>query len=151
MVGNRVLVDFRDSAFLGPHATGEITEMIDRQRNVGVQGLADGLAVIDGLGVGKDLEVLLKAIGDLEEHVRALGRGGAAPFVCCGMGGIQRQLDILGGRARHLGIGLERDRRCHIEVLALYRGYEFAADKVVVLRLELDFRIGLARHCIKHY
>ena len=49
VIGDGVVVDLADRAFLGADAGGEIAEMIDRQRHVGGHGLADRLAVVPGL------------------------------------------------------------------------------------------------------
>ena len=52
MIGDRVVVDLAQRAFFGPNAGREITEVIDREWNVGIAGLTDRLAVVDGLGEG---------------------------------------------------------------------------------------------------
>ena len=57
-------------------ADGEVAEVVDRQRDVGGEGLAHGLAVLPRLGDGQHLQVLLHAVGDLEQDVGALGRAG---------------------------------------------------------------------------
>ena len=49
MIGDRVVIDFAQAAFLGAQAAGEIAEMIDGQRQIGSLGLADRLAVVDRL------------------------------------------------------------------------------------------------------
>jgi hypothetical protein len=52
------------------------------------------------------------------------------------VGGVQRQLDVFGGGARHFAEGAAGDRADVLEVLALDRRHEFAADEVVVALLE---------------
>ena len=91
-------------AFLRPQAAGEVAEVVDGQRNVGVERLADRLAVVHRLGIGEQLEVLLQAVGDLQQHVGALGGGGAAPLVGGGMGGVEGEFDVFGARARRPGV-----------------------------------------------
>jgi len=124
--------------------------VVDGERDVGVERLADRLAVIDGLGVGEQLEVGLEAVGDLEQDVGARGGVGLAPLGEGGMRGVERELDVLGGGARGLGVVLAVDRRDHVEILTLDRRHPLAADEVVVAGLELDLGIGLAGHCIQH-
>ena len=102
MIGDGVVVEFRQRAFLGTDAAGEIAEMIGRQRHIGVGRLADRLAVVHGLGIGEQFEIFLDPISDLVQHSGALGRRGAAPGILRRMRGIQRPLDILGVRARHV-------------------------------------------------
>jgi hypothetical protein len=106
-------------AFLGADAAGEVAEVVDRQRHVGRHGLADRLAVVDGLGGRQHLEVLLHAVGDLVQDVGALGRRGLAPGFLGGVGGVERQLDVFAARARDFAEGLAGDRRDVREVLAL--------------------------------
>ena len=64
MVGDGVVVDLGNRAFLGTDAAGEVAEMIDGQRDVGVGRLADRLAVVPGLGEGDQVEILLHPVGD---------------------------------------------------------------------------------------
>ena len=97
VVGDGVLVDLRQRALLGPDRAGEVAEMVDRQRDVGVQRLADRLAVVPGLGDGDLLEVLLDPVGDLVQNVRALGRPRSCPSRGGVVRGVQGEFDILGG------------------------------------------------------
>ena len=89
-------------------------------------------------------------VGDLQQDVGALGGGGLAPLVGGGMGGVERQLDVFGGRAGGLGVDLAVDRRDDVEVLALDRGDPLAADEVVVLGLVGDLGAGGAGGCVEH-
>ncbi len=102
VVGDGVVIDLRQRAFLGADASGEIAEMIDGERNVGEGRLADRLAVVDGLDRGEHLEVLLHAVGDFVEDLGALGRRGVAPGVLRLMRRVERKLDIGGLRAGDL-------------------------------------------------
>ena len=79
VVGHGVVVDLGDRALLGADGAGEVAEVVDGQRQVGVEGLADRLAVVPGLGDREHLEVLLHPVGDLVEDDGALGGGGLAP------------------------------------------------------------------------
>ena len=95
MIGDRIVVDLADGAFLSADAGREIAEMVDGQGNIGGHGFADRLAVVPGLGLGKHLQLVLHPLGDLHQDVGALGDRGAAPFVLGGMGGVERGLDVL--------------------------------------------------------
>ena len=79
VVGDGVVVDLGDAALLGADGAGEVAEVVDGQREVGGQGLADRLAVVPGLGDREHLEVLLDPVGDLVQDVRALGRRRSCP------------------------------------------------------------------------
>ena len=74
VVGDGVVVDFGDRAFLGADAAGEVAEVVDGERNVGGGRLADRLAVVEGFSEREQLQVLLHAVGDLEEDGGAVGR-----------------------------------------------------------------------------
>jgi hypothetical protein len=43
VIGHGVAVDFGRAAFLGADAAGEVAEVVGGQRDVGVEGFADGL------------------------------------------------------------------------------------------------------------
>ena len=73
MIGDGVVIDLADRAFLGADRAGEIAEMVDGQRNVGGHGLADRLAVVPGLGERKLLQIGFDPVGDLVEDLRAFG------------------------------------------------------------------------------
>ena len=79
VIGDRVVIDLGDRAFLGAHAAGEIAEVIDGERNVRSHRLADRLAVVERLDHGEQLEIALHLVGDLVEEPGALGRRGACP------------------------------------------------------------------------
>ena len=74
MIGDRVVVDLAQAAFLGAHAAGEVAKMIDRQRQIGCLGLADRLPVVDRLDRSKGFQLFLHPVGDLVENARAIGR-----------------------------------------------------------------------------
>ena len=108
--------------------------MIDGERDVGEGGLADRLAVVDGLDRGEHLEVLLHAVGDLVEDLGALGGRGVAPGVLGLMRGVERELDIGGLRAGDLADRLAGDRADIVEIIAVDRRHPFAADEILVAR-----------------
>ena len=74
MIGDGVMVDLADRAFLGTGATGEIAEMVDRQRNIGMGRLADRLAVVDRLGHRDQIQIGFHPVGDLQQDVGPFGR-----------------------------------------------------------------------------
>src|SRR5262245_50702322 len=106
VVGDGVVVDLAEGAFLRAHTRGEIAEMIDGKRNVGEARLADRLAVVDGFHCGENLQVVLHAVGDLVEDLRALGRSGRAPGVLRLVRGVERKLDVGGLRTGDLAYRL---------------------------------------------
>ncbi len=58
VIGDRGLVDLGDRAFLGTDASGEVTEVIDSQGEIGGHSLADRFAVVPCLNGGEHLEVV---------------------------------------------------------------------------------------------
>ena len=103
VIGGGQFVDLGGAAFLSADATGEVTEVVGSQRHVGVEGFAHGLAVVPGFGDGKDFKVLLDAVGDFQQHQRAILRRGFTPGIGGGMGGIKGFFDVGGAGARELG------------------------------------------------
>ena len=119
-------------ALLRAQHAGEVAEVVDRERDVGGQRLADGLAVLPRLGDGDRLEVLLDAVGDLVEDVAALGRARLAPRGERLPRDIHCPVDVFDGAAADLAERLAVDGRDVLEVLALHRVDELAADVVAV-------------------
>ncbi len=72
VIGRGVLIDLGAGAFLGADAAGEVTEVVGSEGDVGVEGFTHGFAVVPGLGDGQQFEVLLDAIGDFQQHQRAV-------------------------------------------------------------------------------
>ena len=134
MVGVGGVVDLADRPFLGADAAGEVAEVVDGERQVGGRRLADRLAVVERLDHRQHRQPLLHAVGDLVENARALGGRCLGPGVLGGMRGIERLLDVLGGRAGDLAQRPAGHRRQVREVLAAHRRHPFAADEVVVFR-----------------
>ena len=73
MIGDRVVVDFGDGPLLRADAACEIPEMIDGQRDIRSLRFPDRLAVVDGLGKGEDVEVLLHPVSDLVQNAGTHG------------------------------------------------------------------------------
>ena len=119
VIGDGRLVDLRQRAFLRADAAGEVAEVVDGERQVGGHRLADRLAVVDRLDGGQGRQVVLDAVGDLEQHGGAGGGSRLAPGVGGGVGGVERLVDVLGGRAGDLADELAADRRAVLEILAL--------------------------------
>ena len=115
---------------------GEIAEMVDRERNVGICRLADRLAVVPGFGLGEQVEVFLEPVRDLQENVRTCRGRGPAPVALRGMGGVEGKLDVRGVGPRHLADLLAGDRGDVVEIAPVHGGHEGAADEVVVALLE---------------
>ena len=81
MVGDGVVVDLRQRAFLGADAAGEVAEVVDGQRHVRRHGLAHRLAVVPGFGHRQHFQILFHPVGDAVETVGPLRRRGAAPGI----------------------------------------------------------------------
>ncbi len=136
MVGDGVGVDLRERTLLRANGTCEVAEVVDRKRDVGVEGFTDRLAVVPRLGERDRFEVLLDAVGDLVEDHGALGGRGLAPRRRGSVGGIECELDVLFGTAGDLGEHLPGHGSDVLEILPLHRCHPLTADPVVVPGLE---------------
>ena len=132
MIGDGVVVDLAERAFLRADRAREIAEMVDREREVGGRRLADRLAVVPGFGERQRSRLASMRSAILLRIMRPLGRAGAAPGVLGGVRGVERGLDVGRVRARDLANRLAGDRRDVVEILAGVRRAPFAADVVVV-------------------
>ncbi|MNI93764.1 hypothetical protein D3C73_1517630 [compost metagenome] len=65
MVGRGVLVQLGEVAFLRTNGGGEVAEVVCGQRDVGVEGFADGLAVVPRFSDREELNILVNTVGDL--------------------------------------------------------------------------------------
>jgi hypothetical protein len=65
--------------------------------------------------------------------------------------GVEGQFDVFGGAAGYFTKGFAGHGGDVLEVLALGRGNPFAADPVLVARLEADLGTILARLCINSH
>ena len=110
VIGDGVVVNLAQRSLLGADRAGEITEVIHRQRNIGIQGLPDRLAVIPRLSERDLLQIFLDPIGDLVQDHRSVGHRGLTPGRGRGMCSVQRQLDIGRGGTCHLAVGLTGHR-----------------------------------------
>ncbi len=118
MIGDGVVIDLADRTFLGADHAGEITKVIDRQREVGGARLADRFAVVPGLGDREALEIFLHAIGDPVQDRSALGDTGARPRVLGGVRRVEGCFDVLMVGARDLADDLAVHRRGIVEIPA---------------------------------
>ncbi len=132
MIGDGVVVDLADRAFLGADRSSEITEMVDGERDVGGHRLADRLAVVPRFGERNLLQVRFDAVGDLIEHLRPFGDRGAPPGVFRSVRGVESGLDVRSVGAGDLADRLAGDRRDVVEIFAGFGGLPFAADVVLV-------------------
>src|SRR5690606_6564040 len=151
VVRDGVLVDLGDRALLRADRAREVAEVVDRERDVGREGLADGLAVLPRLRDGDPLEVLLHAVGDLVEDHGALGRARAAPGAGGAVRGVEGALDVVGVPARDLGERAARDGAGVLEVLPARRRDVLAADPVVVAGLVLGDGPVRAGGCVDRH
>ena len=81
---------------MAPGRGREVAEVVDRQRDVGGQGLADRLAVLPALGDGQHLGVGLDGVGDLLQHLAPLAGEPWFHSVGGDVGGVQGRLDVFG-------------------------------------------------------
>ncbi|MNZ73038.1 hypothetical protein D3C78_914390 [compost metagenome] len=110
--------------------------MVRGQRDVGVEGLAHGFAVVPAFGDCQDFQVLFDAVGNFQQHQRArLGRSAAPGLGGC-VGSVQGLFDVFGRGTGEFGNRLAVDRRGVGEVLTFDRRDELAADVVTVFALE---------------
>ena len=140
VVGDGVLVDLAQAAFLRAQCPRVVAEVVDGKRDVGGERLAHGLAVFPRLRHRELLEVLFHAVRDLQQHHRALRRGGLAPSGRGLVRGVEREVDVGFLTARDLAEHLAGDGGDVVEVLAVHRGDPVAADVVVVALAVLDVR-----------
>ena len=150
VISHGPFIDLGSAAFLGADAAGEVAEVIDGQRNVGVEGFADRFAVVPGFGNGQQFKVLLDAVGNLQQHVGAVLHGSAAPGVGSGMGSVERFIDVFGSGAGEFGNQFAIHRGRILEVLPLDRSYELATDVVAVAVLEGNLRAVGTGMCVTH-
>ena len=69
VISNCVVVDFTERrAFFSADAAGEITEVVDGQRNVSGARFANWFAVVQSFGQGQKLQVLFHFVGDLQQN-----------------------------------------------------------------------------------
>ena len=122
VVADGVAIDVAGAALLGPQATGKITEVIHQQRDIGIQGLANPLAVVPGFNIGQRLEILFDTIGNFQQRIGALGDR------CF----IQRLVQIGGSGPRHLTDHSSRHRCNVLEILPFKRRHPLSADEILI-------------------
>ena len=151
VVSHSVLVNLGQAALLRADGAGEVAEVVDRQRDVGGEGLAHGLAVLPGLRDGDLFQVLLDAVGDAVQQKRALCRGGLAEGLESLLRSVNGQVDIRLLAAGHLAENLTGHRGDVVHVLAVDRRYPLAADVVVIALAEVDDGIRGAWVCVQSH
>src|SRR5699024_9626224 len=73
VVGDCIIVNLGNTALLCPDGGGEVSVVVDHKGQVGVQGLADSLAVLKCFKPCEFLEIYFDTVGDLKQNVTALG------------------------------------------------------------------------------
>ena len=122
MVGDGVVIDLGERAFLRADAGGKVPEMVNGERYVRGCRFADRLPIIDCLGKSENIEVLLHPVGDLVEDGGALGRSGAAPTILRPMCGIKSKFDVRCPAARDLRDGFASNGAGIYEVFPIFGG-----------------------------
>ena len=151
VIGDGVVIELRQRAFLGAQNAGEVAEVVDGQRDIGGQGLPHRLAVVPGLDDGDRLEVLLHAVGDLEQDVATIAGGRTAPRGCRGVRGVEGEFDVLGSASGDLAERLAVHGGHVLEVLAFDGGDTRATDPVVIARFEFCDASGGSRGCVDRH
>jgi hypothetical protein len=95
MIRNRIVVDLAERAFLGADTAGEITEMVDGQRQIRRRGFPDWLAVVPGLDESELVEIVFHNLRDAHQDLGTLAGAGAAPGVLRGMRSVEREFDVV--------------------------------------------------------
>jgi hypothetical protein len=139
VVRNGVGVDLGDRAFLGTHATGEVTEVIDREWDIRRHRFAQRLAVVDRLGDGQPLQVCFHPVGNAVQDVGAIGCRGFAPRRFGAMRGVEREFDIGLARTRNRRERFTSDGGDVVEILAANRLDPFTANKIRILLFVREF------------
>jgi hypothetical protein len=142
VVGDGVVVDLAQRALLRAQRSGEVPEVVDGQRQIGVERLADRLAVVPRLRERKGFQVRLDAVGDLEQDPGPLPSGRLAPRGGRAVRRVERLVDVGFRRARDLAEGLAGDGRRVLEVLTAGRRNPFAANEIAVAGLERHQCVG---------
>ena len=105
VVGHGVVVDLAE---LEPSCAGmqpaKVAEVVDGQRDVGVQGSRIGLPLSHVSATGQQLEVLLPRRSAIFSSMLARSVGGGAAPLGRSVSGVERQFDVLGGGAGSLGL-----------------------------------------------
>ena len=151
VIGDGVVIELRQRAFLGAQNAGEVAEVVDGQGDIGSQGLPHRLAVVPGLDDGDRLEVLLHAVGDLEQDVATIAGGHTSPRGCRGVRGVEGKFDVLGSASGDLAERLAVHGGHVLEVLALDGGDTRATDPVVITRFEFCDASGGSRGCVDRH
>jgi hypothetical protein len=125
---------------LGTDDARVVAEMVDGQRQVSRQALADALAIVPGFGGGQHFQVFFDAVGDFQQDAAALGYRGPGPGRRRLVRGVKGQVDVRGLGARHLAEVGAVHRRGIGEVLAANRGGPLSTDVILVAFLEFGFR-----------
>lgn len=106
VISHRRFINLRRASLLRAQAAGEIAEVIDRQRQVGVEGFADRLTVIPALRYRQIFQIGLNTVGNLQQQISAVLSRRFAP----GVGGPVRRIK---GEVDIFGIKTETARCCY--------------------------------------
>ena len=132
MIGNGIVIDFGNSAFLRTDSTGEIPEMVDCQRQIGMSGFTDRLAVVPCFSSRKLRQVFLNAVSDLIEDHSTFGWACFAPCLFCCVGCIKCCINIGCIGTCDFTQNLTIDRGCVVEIAARLGLYPFAANEIAI-------------------
>ena len=139
----------RAAALLGAQHAGEVAEVVDRQRQVGGQRLADRLAVVPGLGDGEHLEVLLDPVGDLVAGCCERSAGEVLPHAGAAACAASRAASMSSAVPRATSVnGLPLTGEMFSKYSPLIGLDPLAADEVAVAALDRDQRVRRPGGCV---
>src|SRR5690606_31427459 len=133
MISHGVVVDLGYAPFLRPDATGKIPQMVDRQRNIGSHGFAQWLAIIDGIGNGQYLQILLHLVSHTPQDIGSFGSRRFPPLLAGGVCRIKRKVNISRIGARHLAKYLASYWRDIFKIIARHGSNPTSAYVVFVM------------------
>ena len=113
-----------------PGGAGEEADLVDRRRQLLVDGEPDRLAGVAGLDVDELARALLQRVGDLEQRQLALGRGGVAPGLERLVRGPVGAVDVLGARLGGRRVHLPGGRVDDVVGLPRRAVHQLAVDDV---------------------
>ena len=147
VVGNGILVNFGDRAFLSADAAREVAPMVDGERQIGCRCFANGLAVIPGLSQRQEVEIVLHSLRDLVKNDCPVRWARVTPrvsgLVCC----VERRVNIKGIRAWDFAERLSGNWRYVFEVLAGSRLCPLATNVIAITGPKAHLVAKLAGMC----
>ena len=96
VIGHGGFINFRSTPLLCPQTAGKIAEVIDRQRQIGIQRFAHRFTIVPAFSNRQIFQVLLNPIGDLKQQVGTMLYRCFPPGFRGAVCGIKSKIDIFG-------------------------------------------------------